>query len=307
MNNPQPEPTGREASFSGFSRLALYRELVTVFRSNDIATPELDARVLMCAALDIGHEDFVADPDREVSVSERERVMQLADRRCAREPVSRIIGTREFWGLDFLISPDTLDPRPDTETLVRAALEVLEGRSRPDPPVILDVGTGSGCVVLSLLHELASAAGVGTDTSEGALRVAQDNARRHGLAARVGFVRTSWTAGLSRAFDLVVSNPPYIPSDAIGQLAPEVRGHDPRNALDGGDDGLDAYRVILPALSRCLVPGGWAIFETGSDQAAHVGRMLDQGTAVPGFGPVRVWHDLAGHVRCVGARRLPVL
>lgn len=306
-NSPQPSPTGLQGSLSGQSRLALYRALVAAFRSSEIATPELDARVLMCAALDIGHEEFVADPDQEISVSERERVMQLARRRYAREPVSRIIGMREFWGLDFEISPDTLDPRPDTETLVRAALEVLEGRSPPCAPVILDIGTGSGCVVLSLLHELGSAAGVGTDTCEGALRVAQANARRHGLDARVGFVRTSWAAGLSCAFDLVVSNPPYIPNDAIGQLAPEVHGFDPRNALDGGNDGLDAYRAIVAGLSRCLRPGGWVIFETGADQAARVGGMLDEGTAVLEFGPVRAWHDLTGHVRCVAARRLPVL
>ncbi len=307
MNSPQPRSAERRDAASGVSRLEMYRELVSAFRASSVATPELDARVLMCAVLEIRHEEFIADPAQEIQAGEREHVIELAGRRCAREPVSRIIGTREFWGLEFAISPETLDPRPDTETLVRAALEVLDAKPGRSAPLVLDIGTGSGCVVLSLLHELGSGTGVGTDISEGALRVARGNARRHGLAARSSFVRTSWTAALDGVFDLVVSNPPYIRSNAIGKLAPEVRDHDPGHALDGGDDGLDAYRAIVPALSRCLAPGAWVVFEVGAEQAERVGKMLDDGTAALRFGPVRYWRDLAGCVRCVGAKRLPVL
>ena len=286
---------------------ALCRELVTAFRASGIPMPELDARILVCHALGITHEDFVASPEARTSALERQLARGYAERRCAREPVSRIVGMREFRGLEFEITPETLDPRPDTETVVDASLEVVGSIPCSNRPRILDIGAGSGCVLISLLHEVGKASGVGTDVSEGALCVARRNATRHGVAARSDFVCTSWTDGLAESFDLVVSNPPYIATGAIGDLEPDVRVYDPKSALDGGDDGLDGYRAVVPALARNLLPGGWVVFETGAGQAEAVAEMLIKCTGAPEFDELRHWRDLAGLVRCVGARRSPSL
>ncbi|MEM8744459.1 MAG: peptide chain release factor N(5)-glutamine methyltransferase [Pseudomonadota bacterium] len=281
--------------------------MTETFRARAIPTPELDARLLICHALDMSHETFAANPEADITDEARELALGYAARRCAREPVSRILGMREFWGLEFAVAPETLDPRPDTETLVRASLEVLDGAPGRHDPRILDIGTGSGCVLVSVLHEHAPASGVGTDVSESALCTARRNARRHGVDARAAFVCTSWSAGMAGTFDLVVSNPPYISTGAIEMLEPEVRDHDPRTALDGGPDGLDAYRAVIPLLDKALAPGGWVIFEVGAGQSADVRDMFADNPDTPVFETVCEWRDLAGHVRCVGARRSPCL
>ena len=292
---------------SSRSALQLYRDVISAFRTAEIRTAELDARLLICHACGITIESFIADPDRELSAAEAERIRQFTDRRCAREPVSRIIGSREFWGLDFTISPDTLDPRPDTETLVGAALEVMRERAGDRPPSILDLGTGSGCVLISLLHEIGSARGTGIDICERALRIAQKNAILHEVDDRAVFACKSWPADTEHAFDLVVSNPPYIPASEVRNLEPDVRDYDPPRALNGGGDGLDAYRAIISCLSSCLAPGGWIVFEVGTGQVASIKDMLGNNDGAPDFAEIRQWADLAERARCVGARRSPSL
>ena len=305
MNSRLPSSTANGMPDSGLSAGALYRELAASLRASGTPTPELDARLIVCYALGISHETLVAEPERRTSLPARQTAFSYAKRRCAHEPVSRIVGVREFRGLDFKITPDTLDPRPDTETVIDASLEVLGSAPRPEGHRILDIGTGSGCILVSLLHEVGSATGVGTDISERALCVARDNASRHGVTQRARFVCTSWSTGVAGSHDLVVSNPPYIATGAIADLAPDVYAYDPRSALDGGSDGLDAYRDIIPALRECLVPGGWVVLEVGAGQAEAVCNMLATTAKAVGFEKPCHWRDLAGHVRCIGARRSP--
>ncbi len=285
----------------------VYRHLVGELRASGVATPELDARLLICHACALSNERFAAMPEREVSEDELERIRLGAKRRRAREPVSRITGVREFWGLEFEIGPQTLDPRPDTETLVSAALELVRERGSAELLSILDLGTGSGCILISLLHELEFASGAGTDMSVEALELARVNAKRHGVAERALFVCTSWCEGLGRTFDLVVANPPYIPSGDLAGLEPEVARYDPAAALDGGRDGLDAYRKIATEMHAILAPGGWAVFEIGEGQGEDVSAILRDSNGTASFEKARQWHDLAGQLRCVAVKRSPTL
>ena len=190
---------------------------------------------------------------------------------------------------------------------MRAALEVVREREGDIPPSILDLGTGSGCVLISLLHELETANGTGIDLCERALRVAGENAVRHGVDTRAEFACASWSGDTESEFDLVISNPPYIPSDEISNLEADVRDYDPTSALDGGVDGLDAYRAIVSCLSTCLAPGGWIIFEVGADQAASVNDIVASHDRAPVFVEIRRWADLADRVRCIGAKRSATL
>jgi release factor glutamine methyltransferase len=214
----------------------------------------------------------------------------FARRRLAGEPVDRIIGSRGFWTLDIAVTPAVLSPRADTETVVRAALDHA-GRPRD----ILDLGTGSGAILLALLAELPDATGVGVDASAEALKVAEANARSNGLAGRAAFLLGGWDAALGQLFDLVVSNPPYIPTADIAGLDPEVRDHDPHLALDGGADGLDAYRAILPLLPRLLTDDGFAVLEIGFGQGAAVSAL----SAASGLRVVEIRPDLGGVPRAV--------
>ena len=307
MNSqPHSAPGGFEGR-AGENLGALTRALVRSLRAHDVPSPELDARLLICHACGLAHEEFAADPGRRVSAAELERIRHAGERRCAREPVSRITGLREFWGLEFKLGPHSLDPRPDTETLVQAVLELAAERE-PDAPVsLLDLGTGSGCILVSLLHELTSATGIGADTDPVTLKLARGNARRHGVASRACFVCSSWAEPIARCFDFVVANPPYVPSGEITSLAPEVARYDPRAALDGGDDGLAAYRNIMAGLDPVLAPGGWAVFETGAEQAAQVSAMFRERHGELYFGDVRQWPDLSGRVRCVAGQRLQTI
>ncbi|WP_448191703.1 peptide chain release factor N(5)-glutamine methyltransferase [Azospirillum sp. sgz301742] len=261
-----------------------------------VDTPELDVRLLIQHALGVSREQMLFDADNPVSDQQSAAVHALIARRATREPVSRILGERAFWSLELSLNADTLDPRPDTETIVEAALEAI---SDPTAPLrILDLGTGSGCILLALLAELPNATGLGIDLSPSAVDAAAGNAVRNGLADRARFQTGNWGEGLAGRFDLVVSNPPYIPSSDIASLDPEVREHDPLRALDGGADGLDAYRAIAAQLPGLLVPGGVAALEVGMDQAAAVAALMEtHGVRVTG-----VFRDLGGIERCVRGR-----
>lgn len=261
-----------------------------------VASPVLDARLLVEAAAGVARLDIVTDPYRIVPPEALRRLNALTERREAREPLAYILGAREFWSLKLAVSPAVLTPRPETETLVDAALAALA----PDAPAaVLDLGTGSGAILLSVLHERPAASGVGVDISEAALAIARANAAALGLDARARFRAGDWGAGLDGPFDLVLSNPPYIPTADIDGLEPEVARHEPRLALDGGPNGLDAYRRLAPDLVRLLKPGGRFALEVGRGQAGPVLAIL----RAAGLEPEVVRADLAGVGRVVAGRR----
>lgn len=278
------------------------RKVACGLASAGIATPALDARLLVMAACGVSHAGLIARGSAPLSAKQAARLAALARRRLCGEPVARILGMREFWGMDFRLSPATLDPRPDTETLVQAVLDAMRGR-KAQPLRVLDLGTGTGCILVALLRELPRAHGIGVDISHAALETARENAARHGVGARAGFVRTDWLAGIGGMFDVVVSNPPYIARREIAGLSTEVRTHDPIAALDGGADGLAAYRAILPGLHRALAPGGVAAFEAGQGQAQDVSALIADCEPAPETELVR---DLSGIGRVVVARAVDV-
>jgi release factor glutamine methyltransferase len=279
------------------------RALTARFQSIGIDSADLDARILVGAALGLDLTGTIAAAKRILSADEAARLEDFARRRVAGEPVARILGWKEFWGLPLRLSPATLVPRPDTETVVEAAMEMLRAESGTNPPLrIADLGTGSGAILLALLSELPSACGVGTDISEAALQTARDNARHLGLASRAAFVACDYAAALSGPFDLMVSNPPYIRSADIASLGVEVRAHDPHRALDGGFDGLDAYRLIAPEAARLLKPGGALVLEVGHDQSGEVEGLIAAAGLMPADAPKT---DLAGIRRAVLGRKLP--
>lgn len=268
-----------------------------------VDSPRLDAEVLLASALGCERTDLFAEPAREMAAPELHRFEAMVARRLNREPVAQILGAKEFWGLDFKVSDATLTPRPDSETLVGAVLEAVDAsaRGRDHAWSILDLGTGSGCLLLAVLSELPGASGLGIDVSEPALDVARENAHRLGLAARCRFTRRDWRDGLAAVagrFDLVVANPPYIPTVALAALAPEVAAHEPRIALDGGDDGLAAYGSILDRAGGILAPEARLFFEVGAGQAGQVETLI----AKAGLQPCGRRRDLAGHARVVLAR-----
>ena len=258
------------------------------------ATPALDARLLVAGALGLTPERLILADDRPLSESESLAIEAALDRRLAGEPVARILGEKEFWGLTFRLAEATLVPRPDTETLVEATLGWIDRTHGRDAPLrIVDIGTGSGAILIALLSALPQAQGLGIDLSEQAATAARDNAERLGFADRSLFIRSSWSAS-SAPTDVIVSNPPYIESRIIQTLEREVKDHDPMLALDGGEDGLDAYRHILADLDRVMRSGGAAFFEIGYDQGPALASLAgDAGFAA------RLHVDLAGHDRVV--------
>lgn len=258
-----------------------------------------DARLLVAKAADMTPAQVLAYPERALAAGHLREAETLVARRARREPVSRIIGRREFWGLDFVIDPHVLDPRPDSEVLVRAVLDLVAER-RDEPLRILDLGTGSGCLLLALLSELPGARGLGTDISREALAVAQRNAVHLGLAERASFAHTCWADAVEAGWQVIVSNPPYIVDAEIGDLRPEVGRFDPRAALTGGRDGLAAYRGLLPGAARVLAPQGLMVLEIGVGQGDAVEALL----TASGCRPVSRWRDLSGMERCLAARSL---
>ncbi|KIM00281.1 Protein-N(5)-glutamine methyltransferase PrmC methylates polypeptide chain release factors RF1 and RF2 [Paramagnetospirillum magnetotacticum MS-1] len=263
-----------------------------------IDTAHFDSRLMAAEVLGVEMRRLPASHHAELSPEDAARLAAMLDRRAAREPMSHILGRRGFWTHDFLVTKDTLDPRPDTETLIEAVLGALDDRGRPLR--LVDFGTGTGCILLTLLSELGHATGLGIDASEAALAVAGDNAERLGLASRAQFRLGDWGWGLDGVFDIIVSNPPYIPDGDIDGLEPEVSRYEPRSALAGGADGLDCYRALIPHMARLLVPGGLAALEVGAGQASDVAAML-AAAGLPGAG---FRCDLGGIERCVIVQRL---
>ena len=258
-----------------------------------VDSPVIDARLLLEAAAGASRTDIITDPYRPLTPDQARTMDDYVERRARREPVSRILGRKGFWKLLLTVTPDVLTPRPDTETVVDAVLaQFPEGMAF----TVLDMGVGSGAILLSVLAERPAARGLGTDVSHEALAVARENAANLDLDGRAAFLRTSWGDGLGDAsFDAVVSNPPYIGSAVIDTLEPEVREHEPRLALDGGPDGLDAYRALAPEVLRVLKPGGFFAVEIGWDQAAPV-RALFEAAGADGL---RVIRDLGERDRVV--------
>ncbi|HET7849397.1 MAG TPA: peptide chain release factor N(5)-glutamine methyltransferase [Pseudolabrys sp.] len=250
------------------------RLVAQMFRAGGLETPELDARVLVAHALKIDRNRLAASGDRLLDAREADAVAARAARRLSREPVARIVGRKEFWSLDLRVEPAVLVPRPETETVVEAVLASLDAAARNRPLRLLDIGTGSGALLLSLLHELPNAFGLGVDLSAAAVEVARVNAVRLGLARRCAFVVGDGGRALSGPFDVIVSNPPYIRTDEIASLAPDVRDHDPALALDGGPDGLDGYRMIARDAFRLLAPGGRLVVELGPGQDVDTTTLL---------------------------------
>ena len=275
------------------------RLLAKSFTLAGIESGMTDARALIGAALRLTRAQLLAQSDRFLEPREIATIDALAARRMKREPVSRILGRKEFWSLPLDVTPDVLVPRPDTETLIETALDhVVRGGLRLEQLRILDIGTGAGALMLALLQELPNARGVATDISASALHIARGNAERLKLASRCSFVVCNIVDGLQGRFDLIVSNPPYIARGAIPSLDPEVRDYDPRLALDGGADGLDAYRAIAASVQPVLAPGGRLIVELGFGQAAPVTALFEASK----FTVLSIRNDLGGIPRALVAK-----
>ncbi len=274
------------------------RLLAQAFRLAQIESPEADARLLIGYALNLSRAQLVAQSDRLIEAREADMISALAARRLKHEPVARIGGVKEFWSLELQVTPDVLVPRPETETVVESALDAAKGGTHKEKLRILDIGTGSGALLLALLSELPNAAGTGTDISAVALDVARANAARHELASRCVFIACAGASAVSGPFDLVVSNPPYIATAEIASLPPEVCNYDPKLALDGGNDGLDVYRAIAADAPRLLAPGGRLIVELGAGQEAVVRTLF----TAAGLTINEARKDLAGVARALSAK-----
>lgn len=261
-----------------------------------IESARLDARVLLTHAMGLSSNELLlagAPSAEQLAFYET-----LIVRRAAREPLAYVTGTKEFWSLAFEVGPDVLIPRPETEALVEQVLRAFPDRSRPLQ--VLDLGTGSGCLLIAVLSEYPQAHGVGVDESEAALRQAQANADRNGVAQRCSWLKGGWTAAEGRTFDFIVSNPPYLAQAERNDLSPEIAQHEPPGALFAGEDGLEAYRALGPAIAASLRPGGSAMLEIGAGQEADVCAIL----AAAGLEIAHVAPDLSGIPRCVVVRRI---
>lgn len=273
------------------------------------------ARILFLGILNLGFTEIITSPGTPLTGAELGQLRAAAVRYLAGEPPGRILGHRAFWGMNFQLGPDTLEPRPDTETLVETALRRLTGAGaacagagRDAPLRILDLGCGTGCILISLLGELTGAFGVGVDLAPGAAGIARANADANGVGGRSAFLAGDWAraiggeAGQGGLFDLLVCNPPYIEDWTLAGLSDGVRLYDPVLALDGGRDGLAPYRILAPEVMRLLRPGGVAAFEVGIGQAATVAGLM----RASGLGDVQVTEDLAGVMRVVSGQRREV-
>jgi release factor glutamine methyltransferase len=286
------EARPHEMREKALARLARFLEASGVEEARE------DARLLLFDACGLTHAEYLLSPEAPLGETAASLLAEHAARRAAREPVSRILATRGFWTLDLAVFPDVLDPRPDTESVVALALSLVAGR-RNEALRLLDLGSGSGALLCALLAELPKAFGVAVDLSPQALLATRTNMARCGLATRAAVLRGLWGGALGSAFDLVVSNPPYVKSDEIDQLSPEVRLHDPRLALDGGVDGLGCIREIAADLPRLLAPGGVVVLEVGLGQARETAALL----AAAGLEEAGIRRDAGGRERAVAARR----
>jgi len=275
------------------------RLLASAFRLAGLDSPDADARLLIGHALRLDRARLLSQSDRLLDAREIDAIHGLAARRLRHEPVARILGRKEFWSLTLQVSDAVLVPRPETETVVELALDLISRDSPRDKSLrILDIGTGTGALLLALLSELPRASGIGTDVSMAALEIARANAEQNKLASRTQFVCCNLADGVSGPFDLVVSNPPYIARAEIKTLQPEVRDYDPALALDGGTDGLDFYRSIAREAARLVAPGGHLIVELGAGQEAPVATLFQKaGLTIETARP-----DLAGIARALPAR-----
>ena len=260
--------------------------------------PVIDARLLVEAAADASRADIIADPQRALTAEQARALEEYLARRERREPISHILGVKGFWKIMLRVTPDVLTPRSDSETILDVVLPKFAAERRFS---VLDLGVGSGAILLAILAERPHAIGLGVDVSEAALAVARDNAARLGLADRVALLRGDWTSGLAaQSFDLAISNPPYVATGDLACLEPEVRDHEPRLALDGGADGLTAYRALAPQMLRVLRPGGDFAVEIGVGQSAAVEDLFRDA----GAQDVRTAPDLTGRDRVVhGAKK----
>jgi release factor glutamine methyltransferase len=277
------------------------RALTARLRAAGNDSAELDARLLVGFALRLNLTGLITSADRALTSDESIHLESLAKRRLDGEPVARILGQKEFWGLPLKLSAATLVPRPDTETVVEVALEIVRAAALR-PRRIADIGTGTGALLLALLHELPDAFGVGTDISLNALETARRNAADLGLASRAGFIACNYAAALNGPFELIVSNPPYIPTRAVAGLAIEVRDFDPLAALDGGADGLDAYRALIPQAADSLAPGGALVVEGGRGQAPQIEALMTAANLTVHYPPKA---DLAGIPRAISGLKMP--
>lgn len=274
---------------------ALLQEARKALFDADIELSALDARLLLQAASGLSHEAIIAEPDHRLTDDQSLLFQTFISRRLAHEPVSRILSQREFFGRSFLVTKAVLDPRADTEALVELALELIDDRLVE----VLDMGTGSGAIIVTLLTERPHLAAIAVDLSEGALQVAKNNALANGVSERIRFYQGSWFEGLSQKFDLIVSNPPYIPHGDIANLEIDVREHDPHMALDGGQDGLVAYRAIASGASAHLNSRGLIIVEIGAGQGEDVKAIF----ASHGFQLLKQKYDLGRHLRALAFER----
>lgn len=269
-----------------------YKNLLTELKPAGLETPELDLRFFLKALPGVSDIDIVTDTERILSDEEIQYVRYCVSRRLTGEPVSKILGHNEFWGLPFKVTKDVLDPRPDTETLVEAALKAFAD----EPPVkILDLGTGSGCILIALLHEWPDAQGTAVDISGKALSVARENAKMNGVADRIEFIHSDWCEKIDESYDLIVSNPPYIPNPEIESLSDEVKNHDPILALDGGIGGMESYKKIFLQIFSLQNGCGKAFVEIGAGQEENVTRLVEES----GLSVKRIIRDLAGIPRVV--------
>jgi release factor glutamine methyltransferase len=281
---------------------AVRQTLAEKFRQGGIDSADADARLLVAHVLGVDRAALIANSERALTAQETAAIERLAARRLKHEPVARIFGVKEFWSLPLHISEAVLVPRPETETVVEAALDFVgRGGLRMETLRVLDIGTGSGALLLALLSELPHALGTGTDISAAALAIARANAERHGLASRCTFVNCDIAEGVSGPFDLIVCNPPYVAHGDIAALASEVRDYDPAVALDGGADGLDGYRAVAAEARRLLAAGGRLILELGAGQEQAVCALFTKAGLTPGA----IRRDLAGIPRALDVNMTP--
>jgi release factor glutamine methyltransferase len=304
VSDDPPFPRPLPNAFAGQIVDTARRALMARFKSAGIESAELDARMLLGHVLNLDLTGLITAANRPIAADESARLDEFVRRRLAGEPIARIVGAKEFWGLPLQLSATTLVPRPDTETVVELALETQVAVSGLKRPLrIADIGTGSGAILLALLSEWPDAEGIGTDISEAALSTARINAARLGLTDRAAFIACDYAAGLTGSFDLIVSNPPYIRSADISGLASEVRDYDPHRALDGGPDGLAAYRALIPQAVRHLAPNGVLVLEVGHGQSGEVEQFVAAAGLTREGSPKA---DLAGIRRAVAGRKLPI-